>query len=76
MDFEYIKMLISVVAVPFGFWMLNMNHNLRKDLEEHRLYCARTYLRAEEWNNFKAEIRELFTDFKQDIHKALDNLKE
>lgn len=73
---ELLKIIITAIAIPFGIYMLRSISEVRKELNDHKIYVARNYLTTETLSELKKEIREMRSDLKNDFHKALDNLKQ
>ncbi|MBB5189614.1 hypothetical protein HNQ50_000324 [Silvimonas terrae] len=64
--------LLSVLLTIIGWLavtLYNKHERLRSDHEALRVEVARDYLA-------KSELREVFADFKDDIHKLIGELKE
>lgn len=75
MDFEVLKIFATGIAFPFGFYLLNRVSVLAKELENHKLYAANTYLKKDEVQEMRKELRESMAELKQDLHKKIDELK-
>ncbi len=75
-EMEMLKLLITSIAIPFGLYILNRLGALAKALEDHKLYAANTYLKKNEVQEMRKEFRESLAELKNDIHKALDELKQ
>lgn len=75
MDMELLKIIITSIAIPFGLYMLKSINDVKKDLNEHKLNIAQNYLTKEAIRELKQEISASFRDFKNDFHKALNDMK-
>lgn len=75
-DMKLLEILVTSVAIPFGLYLLNRLSNLAKELEDHKLYAANVYLKKNEFQELRKEIKDGLAELKKDFHKAIDELKK
>lgn len=68
---EILSALISLVGVPFAWWVLNRLNRLKEELDDYKVHIAENLFRNE-FREMRKEIRGMMEDFKKDIYKHLD----
>lgn len=81
--FEGFKLdwFLSVVAIPFAWWILNQIlttkkevENVKDELQNHKVYAAENYARKDEFSQLRKEIREDFTNVNQKLDKISERI--